>query len=247
MNRLLGFIRLLAFAIVTLLCITGYLLLAPMHRFSLHSGYRMRQIFIHIMLAVLNVRIRLYGKVPENFHGILVANHRSYFDPVAILHYTDAVTVAKAEVSKWPLVGLGSRLVGVIWVKREQKESRQAARNKIAGVVREGHNVLIFPEGTSSTSATMLELRNATFVIAAENGIPILPVAIEYGYEADAWVGDDTFVRHFLQCFGKWRTDVGLYFLPSAANQQPEQLKSEVVRAIDNSIAVLRNELKYQK
>ena len=70
-------------------------------------------------------------------------------------------------------------------------------------LVKTGYNVLIFPEGTSSKSPVLLEVRNATFEMAAAANVPIMPVAIEYANENDAWVGTDTFVRHFFECFGK--------------------------------------------
>ena len=247
MSKLLGFVRFLSFAVVASTCIIVYVLLSPIHRFSIPSGFIMRKVFIRIMLVVLNVRIRIYGQPPpDNFRGFIVANHRSYFDPVAILNYLDAVTVAKSEVSNWPIVGVGARMVGVIWVKREVKDSRKAAREKMLEVIKQGYNILIFPEGTSHTSATMLGVRNATFEMAVQNHIPMLPLAIEYEYERDAWVGDDTFIRHYLECFGKWQTNVGLYFQQPVTGNDTEELKNEVVNKINNSVVYMRRELNYK-
>ena len=200
------------------------------------------------MLRVLNVHIKFYGHLPpKNFNGFIVANHRSYFDPVAILRDVDAVTVSKSQVSRWPIVGAGAKIVGVIWVSREEKDSRKAARDKMLELVKKGYVVLIFPEGTSHASEKMLPLRNATFEMAAENKFPVLPVAIEYDEPGYAFIGKETFVPHFFKCFGKWKTTIGLYFGKPLINSDAEQLKLAAVNEIDKQIPFLRKEIGYKE
>ena len=214
MHFIFALIRFILFAFVSIAMISYFLITGILLGYSTERGFRLRSRFIRIMLKVLNVKVNYYGKLPDKeFTGFIVANHRSYFDPIAILRDIDAVTVAKSQVSSWPIVGLGAKLVGVIWVKREDKDSRKATRDKMVEQISAGYNIMIFPEGTSHTGEEMLQVRNATFAMAAESNIPILPVAIEYKYKTDAWVGDDTFVRHFFECFGKWKTEVGILTL----------------------------------
>jgi len=248
MRFILGFIRFIGFALVSVLMITYFLLTGIVLGYSTERGFRLRARFICIMLVVLNVRVRYFGNLPgKDFTGFIVANHRSYFDPMAILRDIDAVTVAKSQVSGWPIVGFGAKLVGVIWVNRADKDSRRATRDKMVEQIKAGYNVMIFPEGTSHTAEQMLEVRNATFVIAAENNIPILPVAIEYHLKSDAWVGDDTFIRHFFECFGKWETQVGVCIGEPVVIQDAEALKNEVVGMINEHVKFLRGELDYRE
>ncbi len=246
MKFILGLIRFILFALVSVTMISYFLLSGIILGCSTERGFRLRARFIRIMLLILNVQIRYFGKLPaKGFTGFIVANHRSYFDPIAILRDIDAVTVAKSQVSNWPIVGLGAKLVGVIWVNRDDKDSRRATRDKMAKQIKSGYNVMIFPEGTSHTAEEMLQVRNATFVMAAESGIPVLPVAIDYKHKADAWVGDDTFVRHFFECFGKWKTEVGVYYANSIAMDDAEVLKGFVVSEINSNVKTIRAEIGY--
>ena len=248
MRFILGFIRFIGFALVSVLMITYFLLTGIVLGYSTERGFRLRARFIRIMLVVLNVRVRYFGNLPgKDFTGFIVANHRSYFDPMAILRDIDAVTVAKSQVSGWPIVGFGARLVGVIWVNRADKDSRRATRDKMVEQIKAGYNVMIFPEGTSHTGEQMLEVRNATFIIASENNIPILPVAIEYHLKSDAWVGDDTFIRHFFECFSKWETQVGVCIGEPVMMLDAEALKNAVVGKINENVKILRGELDYRE
>ena len=56
--------------------------------------------------------------------AIFVQNHKSYFDPVTALKLVKAMPVSKAEVSTWPLIGFMADYTGVLFVKREDKQSR---------------------------------------------------------------------------------------------------------------------------
>ncbi len=247
MHFILGLTRFILFAIVSLFMISYFLLSGLLLGYSTERGFRLRARFIGIMLKVLNAQVKYYGQLPgKDFTGFIVANHRSYFDPIAILRDLDAVTVAKSQVSNWPVVGLGAKLVGVIWVNREDKDSRRATRDKMIEQIKKGYNVMIFPEGTSHTAAEMLPVRNATFNMAAENNIAVLPIAIEYKFKADAWVGNDTFVRHFFECFGKWKTEVGVYYAKPVIMQNADELKALVVSQIDTNVKQLRKVLQYQ-
>jgi 1-acyl-sn-glycerol-3-phosphate acyltransferase len=107
--------------------------------------------------------------------------------------------------------------------------------------------VLVFPEGTSHTAEKMLPLRNATFNMAVENNIPVLPVAIEYRSPRDGFVDDDTFVPHFFKCFGNWKTVVALHFAEPLRGGDTEKLKASAAEIIDRNVSRLRNLIGYRE
>jgi 1-acyl-sn-glycerol-3-phosphate acyltransferase len=248
MGFIIALLRFVAFALVSMATIFYYWSTAIFLGHSIERGFIIRAAYIRIMLFVLNVDIKFYGKLPDKkFTGFIVANHRSYFDPVVILRDVDAVTVSKSQVSRWPIVGAGAEIVGVIWVSREEKDSRKTARDKMLELVKKGYAVLIFPEGTSHTGEKMLEVRNATFEMAAQNNFPVLPVAIEYQTPEYAFIGKETFVPHFFKCFKNWKTTVGLYFGEPISGKDVEQLKQEAVSNINKHVSFLRKEIGYGK
>src|SRR5882757_6216546 len=59
------------------------------------------------------------GTIPKT--GLLVSNHLSYLDTLAICATTPAVFVSKAEVKKWPLFGWLATLGGTVFIERTRR------------------------------------------------------------------------------------------------------------------------------
>lgn len=175
---------------------------------------RIRQQWLNVLLPRLGVRVQVYGEVPH-FPCLLMGNHRSYLDPIVLIQQVLAFPVAKAEVADWPIIGYGARLTGVLFVKRESLKSRRHTLHIIGEKIRAGYQVLLFPEGTSGAQPLTLPFRLGGFNVAAVAGVPVVPVVVEYGNPRDYWVGDDTFIRHFLERFGEPEMHVEVHFGPT--------------------------------
>ena len=50
-------------------------------------------------------------------------------------------------------------------------------------VLKEGHSLVIFPEGTRSRSDEMGEFKHASFKLATKPGVPIVPITIDGSYK----------------------------------------------------------------
>ncbi len=171
--------------------------------------------------------------------ALVVANHRSYVDIVALLAQVPAVFVAKAEIQSWPLLGRAAQVAHTLFIQRDSATSREATRAAMKELLRHGVSVVVFPEGTTSAGPGTLGFRPGPFRIAAELGIPVAPAAISYPDATDAWVGDDTFLRHFLQCFGKPRVDVTTAFGPELFDADAEALCARAERWVRAALARL--------
>lgn len=193
------------------------------------------------LLPALGVRIVSSG-TPPNFPCILMCNHRSYLDPAIICRDVLGYPVSKAEVSKWPLLGTGAKLTGVLFLKRESPQSRKRALFAIVEKVKEGFPVILFPEGTTHDMPHTAPLRRGAFQIAATSGIPIVPVALEFGSPADYWIGDDTFVPHFFDRFGEKHMDVYLKYGTPIEGDNAEELIRLTQTWMDKQILALREE-----
>lgn len=163
------------------------------------------------LLPGLGVRVTVRG-TPPDYPCIMMCNHRSYLDPVVICRDVEGFPVSKAEVADWPFVGLGARLTGVLFLKRESPQSRRDTLFQIADKVKEGFPVILFPEGTTHDKMEVYPLRRGAFQIAADEGLTILPVALDYRYPEDFWIGSATFLPHFIDRFGEKYLDAIIHY-----------------------------------
>ena len=122
--------RILFFALGSFYYIFRYLLKAAFVGHDLDRGIRLRKSWFKNILWGLGIQLDTYGTPPDK-GGLLIANHRSYIDPIIVLSQVLAMPVGKAEVQYWPIIGWGARVSGSIFVDRKTKEGRQKAREDI--------------------------------------------------------------------------------------------------------------------
>ncbi len=193
---------------------------------------RRRQCIARALISFLNIRIEQTGS-PRDGNFLFISNHQSYIDPVPTAQAVAFLPVAKAEVAKWPLLGFAAKVTGILFVTRENSESRANIRAAVRNALAKGQPVLIYPEGTTSTSPQMLPIRPGTFQIASDLGIAVVPIAIRYDDPSDAWVGNDTFIPHFLRCFAKPAVRVRLHFEAPILETDADALMEKTTAAIN--------------
>jgi len=211
---------------------------------DIQKGLEARQRWINFILDVLGVVVEVKGELPQQ-PALFVSNHRSYIDPLPVLKDVQAFPVAKAEVEKWPIIGYGSSETGILWVNRSQKESRKSTRQRVVETIQQRHfHTLIYPEGTTHKQPNTIAFRRGIFEEAAKHGITVIPVAIDYQDPKDAWVGDDTFIRHFFECFAKPKTYVKLWYGQPLQNSDPEELIQQAKEWIDTHLLIIQDSWK---
>lgn len=146
-----------------------------------------------VVLALIGCRLELEGGDNLRVTGVLVANHSSYLDVVALLAAIpmDVRFVAKRELDGAALVGTVIRKVGHLTVERFDLSRSVADAERVAGALREGVPLLFFPEGTFVALPRLLPFRLGAFKAAVEAGCPVIPVAIRGTRDilpADRWV-----------------------------------------------------------
>lgn len=176
-----------------------------------HESTRHGNAWAQRVVRALGVDLVVQGAPPPGPH-LLLANHRSYVDILAILARHPCVFLAKIEVGDWPLLGAAARLVGTVFVKRDCPDSRKRARESALALLQRGVPFAAFPEGTTFGGPGILPFFPGLFRMAEQYGIPVVPIAIEYADPDDAWVGDDPFLPHFLSVFAKPRVRVRVVF-----------------------------------
>jgi 1-acyl-sn-glycerol-3-phosphate acyltransferase len=207
-------------------CIVRFLFEAILRGFSPSLGVLHAHKFAASVNPILGIEARTLGTIADKT-ALIVANHRSYIDATVLLEKVTASFLAKAEVASWPVLGLGTKLGGTLFVKRENRASRKQARKDIADRLGRGISVVVFPEGTTHQGPEILPFKKGVFFIAAKGGIPVVPAAITYEEPADAWVGEESFIDHFLRVFARKKIRVQVRFGPVLSESNPEILQGE--------------------
>jgi 1-acyl-sn-glycerol-3-phosphate acyltransferase len=78
------------------------------------------------------------------------------------------------------LLGVITKLGGCLFVERRSRERLEAEKKEIAGTIRKGISVFVFPEATSSGGDGVLPFKTALFDCALLAEVPIQPITLYY-------------------------------------------------------------------
>ncbi len=134
-------------------------------------------------LWVCGIRLVCEDKAAFYKHkGFIFTNHVSYLDIIVKVALMPMRFLAKAEVRKMPLIGWAAATIGCVFVRRDKKSSRKAARETLK-TVDFTIPMVLYPEGTVNridSGEDLKPFRVGAFEIAVENETPILPATITY-------------------------------------------------------------------
>ena len=111
---------------------------------------------------------------------LVVANHHSWLDVLALLAVEPVPFVAKREVGEWPVVGTLVRRAGTRFLDRGSLRVLPHAVAGLADELRAGRSVLVFPQATTWCSADGGRFTRAVFQAALDAGAPVRPVTVGY-------------------------------------------------------------------
>lgn len=112
---------------------------------------------------------------------LIVSNHQADFDIPLLSGYAgrSLAFVAKKELANLPLISRWMRLVGCIFLDREDKRKQVAQIRETIEILKEGQSMVIFPEGTRSGSDAMAPFSKGSLNIALKAGVRIQPVTLQ--------------------------------------------------------------------
>lgn len=128
----------------------------------------------------LDVRAYGTGRIDPERTYVLMANHQSHVDIVALINALPMVPgfLAKAELRKIPLFGRAMRVGGHVFVDRARHSAARAAIAAAAEDVRRGTSIVVFPEGTRSRRREVLPFKKGGFHLAKLARVPLVPIGI---------------------------------------------------------------------
>jgi 1-acyl-sn-glycerol-3-phosphate acyltransferase len=143
--------------------------------------YRLARVWARVSLAIFGIRVESFGaeRLGEGQDYVLLVNHRSHFDSLAIVEALGAREtrwVAKRELLKVPLFGYGLRVTGQILVDRS--DHSQAVDALRAHLGDRGATIVFFAEGARSESGELSAFKKGGAAFAIDAKLPVVPVAV---------------------------------------------------------------------
>ncbi len=133
-----------------------------------------------LILVTTGVRTSARGvdHVDPSAPYVFVSNHQSIYDiPVLFVALPLQLRIiAKASLGRFPVLGWHLRWTGHLLVDRTR--AGVGTLKQVGRMMRRGHSLIVFPEGTRSTDGRVGRFRRGLFLLAIEAGLPVVPVAV---------------------------------------------------------------------
>ena len=144
-----------------------------------------------LLLSGVRVKVRGLELLDPRQTYVFVSNHRSYLDTAAMFIYTGRRIglLAKKELLKVPVLGVGMGFVNVMAIDRTNRESAIRTTEAAARRIQSGVSFAVFVEGTRAKPGELLPFKKGAFYMARQAGVPVVPVAIK---NSDVLMGKGT-------------------------------------------------------
>ena len=133
------------------------------------------------------IKLDLKGaeNIPEGA-VLFVSNHQSNIDVLLFLHFIRKPKgyISKSELEKIPLLRTWMKHLQCVFMNRS--DIKHSLKAILAGIeiLKSGHSMVVFPEGTRSKSNEMGDFKPGSFKLATKSLVPIVPVTISGSYKA---------------------------------------------------------------
>lgn len=166
-------------------------------------------------------RVTIHGPLPKPpFY--LVANHLSYLDIFLLSSIAGTTFVARGDLEHWPVIGLISKSLHVLFINREQRQDAVRVNDLIAHTLAQGDGLVVFAESRISRGLTVEPFKSALIQPAIDNGIPVHYVTLNYSTDFDepppskivGWWRPEPFFDHVRRLLQYPGFNVTLHFGP---------------------------------
>jgi len=138
---------------------------------------RLLQVWARSVIRVAGIKVEIDGDFPRSGPMLVVANHVSFFDALAVLsRSSQIVPLATHQVARSPIIGRMCRNAGAIFVNGTTPTAIPAMVRDVTTVLRTGHVVLAYPEGTPRCRAPGGPFPPAVLQCAITANAPVQPV-----------------------------------------------------------------------
>lgn len=163
-----------------LLFIIGYLLSSSLLLIGPNGQQRVMkngQRFCRWVLKLLNVKVQTKGQIHK---GIIVANHLSYVDILAILSVRPTRFISFIEMAALPGVGWITSISQTLFVNRSNPSLVKKDIQKFESELLKGMPFVFFPEGASYDGSSLRPFKSSLFESVVKTGLPVQPLCLRY-------------------------------------------------------------------
>jgi lyso-ornithine lipid O-acyltransferase len=180
---------------------------------------------------IIGLRVKVVGRPSADRPMLILSNHVSWLDIMAIGSVTPLSFIAKSEVESWPLFGLMAKLQRSIFIDRNRRGDTSRSNTAIAARLEEGDPIVLFAESTTSDGNRILPFRSALVGAAREailsdsptRHVCLQPLSLAYnsadgiptgrmGRARIGWYGDIEMLPHLVSILRGGTLDVTLQF-----------------------------------
>ena len=154
------------------------------------------------MLRCIGIELIVKGNPAVPGPLLMVANHMSWLDITALHAARFCRFVSKADIKKWPFIGMLASGIGTLFIERESRRDAMRVVHSMTASLQAGDVLGVFPEGTTSDGAGLLPFHANLFQAAIAADAPVQPVALQFietrtGQRSTAacYINDDTLVQ----------------------------------------------------
>jgi len=157
----------------------------PFHiRYNLVMKWNTVALWFAKHIAGIDYTITGLENIPKDTPYVILCKHQSTWETVFTqIYFKPTSTILKKSLLHIPFFGWGLSLLRPIAIDRSKpREAMRIVHKEGVGRLKEGINVLVFPEGTRTKAGLVGNYARGGAGIAAAAGVPILPVAHNAGY-----------------------------------------------------------------
>jgi 1-acyl-sn-glycerol-3-phosphate acyltransferase len=190
-----------------------------------------------LFCSTFGVAVKIRGDI-EPGPVLVVANHISWLDIVALHSAVAMGFVSKAEVARWPLIGMMARASGTVFHERGNQDSSSSVADAMIGRLKKGHRIAIFPEGGIKPGDSVKIFHARLFRVAVEAQCPVQPVMLRYmrnGHRDPdiTFIRNEGFLMNFMRLLGRPSCVCELQFLePIEAQGSPRRELSNAAQYV---------------
>ena len=148
---------------------------------------KMARAWMGDLLKIAGCKVTVEGasNVPMDRAVLYVCNHQSNFDiPLMITSLPGKKGfMAKKETLKLPFVRDWMKFMHCVFMDRSDIRQQVKAISEGVSILKSGHSMVLFPEGTRSPDGELLEFKAGGMKLATKSGAPIVPVTINHSMD----------------------------------------------------------------
>jgi 1-acyl-sn-glycerol-3-phosphate acyltransferase len=140
------------------------------------------RLWSRLVLACAGVKVEVEwrGQLEPGRPYVFMANHASSVDiwTLFVALPLRVRMIAKKQLRAIPILGWAMWAGRFIFVDRENAAAARRSIEEAERRIRNGDNVLLFPEGTRTRDGTLGPFKKGGFHLAINAGVPVVPVAL---------------------------------------------------------------------